>query len=137
MPIKYSQERSMKNRNQCIHMCEIHTKWAELLKYTGKISFFNKWIRLIVFLILEDYSPTRLNIINLIDRVYILLCSIKMNTYFISFITIIIFANGINGTSVDTSNKLLLQKANDFNLSQTLSRQVFALKQCTHYNLIS
>lgn len=84
-------------------MCEIHTKWAELLKYT------------------EDYSPTRLNIINLIDRVYILLCSIKMNTYFISFITIIIFANGINGTSVDTSNKLLLQKANDFNLSQNLS----------------
>nr|NP_001104390.2 unextended, isoform F [Drosophila melanogaster]NP_001104391.2 unextended, isoform E [Drosophila melanogaster]NP_001263162.1 unextended, isoform G [Drosophila melanogaster]NP_001288144.1 unextended, isoform H [Drosophila melanogaster]A0A0B7P9G0.1 RecName: Full=Unextended protein; AltName: Full=Putative metal transporter uex; Flags: Precursor [Drosophila melanogaster]AIG63332.1 unextended, isoform H [Drosophila melanogaster]EDP28148.2 unextended, isoform F [Drosophila melanogaster]EDP28149. len=44
-----------------------------------------------------------------------------MNTYFISFITIIIFANGINGTSVDTSNKLLLQKANDFNLSQNLS----------------
>ncbi|XP_032570227.1 metal transporter CNNM4 isoform X2 [Drosophila sechellia] len=106
-------------------MCKIQTKWAELLKHTGKISFLKTCLRLIVFLILEDYSQTRLNNINIIDRVYILLYSLKMNTYLISFITIIIFANGINGTSVDTSNKLLLQKANDFNLiSPALSQNL-------------
>ncbi|XP_039501299.1 unextended protein isoform X3 [Drosophila santomea] len=126
MPLKYSQKRSMQNSKQCIHMCQIQTKWVELLKYTGKGSFFEKCLKVIYFVILEVFSLTLLNNKKSINGVYILLGLTKMkSTYLTSLITIILFANGINGISTETKNKFLLEKGNDFNsVSSELSQNL-------------
>ncbi|XP_052855480.1 unextended protein [Drosophila gunungcola] len=105
------------------------TKWAERLIFANSIRILEKFLKIVHCLLQEaNCIKTRLKNDKTIERVFLVLgCGSMKTTYIASLCTIILFANGVNGTSFDeTRNNTLQQKSNDFNFELVSTSQNLA-----------
>ncbi|XP_037731889.1 metal transporter CNNM4 isoform X1 [Drosophila subpulchrella] len=113
----------MERSKQCFFKCQMPTKWAKQFKFTKTVSILEYLLKFVHVLVqAEKKLETRLKNENLIARACRVLGSVTMKSAsFASLITIILFANGINGTAVHLMPMSSLQNAASLRTRMTIS----------------